>query len=96
MRTEPAVALILRATLGAQRLPAVLWFLSQSVGGDMFSTCVDALAPKGVLIIIGMMSQYASGWAPSSYPGLTGGVGWVGRGGWGGVAWVRAAELTVE
>lgn len=38
----------------------------------MFSTCVDALAPKGRLIIIGMMSQYASGWAPSSYPGLTG------------------------
>jgi len=38
----------------------------------MFSVCVDALASKGKLIIIGMMSQYASGWAPSSYPGLTG------------------------
>jgi hypothetical protein len=39
----------------------------------MFSTCIDALASQGKLIIIGMMSQYASGWAPSSYPGLTGG-----------------------
>lgn len=38
----------------------------------MFATCVDALASKGRLIIIGMMSQYGSGWAPSSYPGLTG------------------------
>lgn len=38
----------------------------------MFSVCVDALADKGCLIIIGMMSQYADGWKPSSYPGLTG------------------------
>lgn len=43
----------------------------------MFSVCVDALAPKGRLLIIGMMSSYASGWAPSSYPGLTGGCGCV-------------------
>lgn len=42
----------------------------------MFATCVDALASKGKLIIIGMMSQYCSGWAPSSYPGLTGGPQW--------------------
>jgi hypothetical protein len=41
----------------------------------MFATCVDALASKGKLIIIGMMSQYSSGWAPSSHPGLTGGWG---------------------
>ena len=43
----------------------------QSVGGDMFQLCVDALAPKGTLIVIGMMSAYGSGWQPSSYPGLT-------------------------
>jgi NADPH-dependent curcumin reductase CurA len=36
----------------------------------MFSTCVDALAPKGTLIIIGMMSAYADGWKPSANPGL--------------------------
>jgi hypothetical protein len=38
----------------------------QSVGGDMFEMCVDALAPRGTLIVIGMMSAYASGWPPSS------------------------------
>jgi NADPH-dependent curcumin reductase CurA len=36
----------------------------------MFSICVDALAPKGTLIIIGMMSAYAEGWQPSAHPGL--------------------------
>jgi NADPH-dependent curcumin reductase CurA len=36
----------------------------------MFSTCIDALAPKGTLIIIGMMSAYADGWKPSANPGL--------------------------
>ena len=42
----------------------------ESVGGDMFATCVDALAPRGRLIVIGVMSAYSSGWAPSSHPGL--------------------------
>eukprot|EP00775_Hariotina_reticulata_P002615 gene2615-2916_t len=37
----------------------------------MFQLCVDALAPKGTLIVIGMMSAYGSGWQPSSHPGLT-------------------------
>lgn len=36
----------------------------------MFNICVDALAPKGTLIIIGMMSAYGDGWAPSNTPGL--------------------------
>lgn len=39
-------------------------------GGAMFKTCVDALAPKGRLIIIGAMSQYAGGWQPSTHVGL--------------------------
>ena len=49
----------------------------ESVGGEMFETAVDALAPHGVLIVIGMMSQYTSGgtdaseaWTPSTYKGL--------------------------
>ena len=49
----------------------------ESVGGEMFSDAMDALAPKGVCIIIGMMSQYTSGgsdaksaWVPSNHPGL--------------------------
>ncbi len=32
----------------------------------MLETCVKNLAVKGRLIVIGMMSQYASGWAPST------------------------------
>ncbi|KAG2501548.1 hypothetical protein HYH03_000055 [Edaphochlamys debaryana] len=42
----------------------------ESVGGDMFATAVDALAHKGRVVIIGMMSSYGSGWAPGTYPGL--------------------------
>ena len=49
----------------------------ESVGGEMFAAAMDALAPKGVCIIIGMMSQYTSGgsdansaWVPSNHPGL--------------------------
>ena len=37
----------------------IIW---ESVGGDMFRTCLRALAQGGRLIVIGMMSQYSSGW----------------------------------
>ena len=33
----------------------------ESVGGDMFATAVDALAPRGRLVIIGMMASYQVG-----------------------------------
>jgi NADPH-dependent curcumin reductase CurA len=36
----------------------------------MLATAVDALATKGRLIIIGMMSAYQQGWKPSVIPGL--------------------------
>lgn len=46
----------------------------ESVGGKMFSTCVNALARGGRLVVIGMMSQYTAdaskGWAPSQQTGL--------------------------
>lgn len=42
----------------------------ESVGGDMFATSVNALAPGGRLVIIGMMSSYAEGWPMSQHPGL--------------------------
>jgi NADPH-dependent curcumin reductase CurA len=31
----------------------------------MFTTCSRALAQHGRMIVIGMMSQYTDGWAPS-------------------------------
>ncbi|PPD66949.1 hypothetical protein GOBAR_DD36174 [Gossypium barbadense] len=44
----------------------------ESVGGDMFDMCLNALAIRGRLIVIGMISQYQGehGWKPKNYPGL--------------------------
>ncbi|KAG7030991.1 Prostaglandin reductase-3 [Cucurbita argyrosperma subsp. argyrosperma] len=44
----------------------------ESVGGDMFSLCLNALAVYGRLVVIGMISQYQGeqGWEPSNYPGI--------------------------
>lgn len=44
----------------------------ESVGGEMFSLCLNALAVFGRLIVIGMVSQYQGehGWTPGNYPGL--------------------------
>lgn len=49
--------------------PPTLTTSPPSVGGDMFDVAVDALAPRGRLIIIGMMSAYADGWVKRQYPG---------------------------
>lgn len=78
----------------------VVW---ESVGGEWFGTCLNALAQKGRLIVIGAMSQYKGpdGWKPMPHLGLpekvlnksttvTGGhVGW-GREGWGRILMQRA------
>lgn len=47
----------------------VVW---ETIGGDWFTTCVNALAPKGRLLVIGAMSQYkaAGGWKPQPHVGL--------------------------
>ncbi|MEW5301521.1 MAG: hypothetical protein WDW36_004378 [Sanguina aurantia] len=42
----------------------------ESVGGSMFNASLNALAPRGRLIVIGMMDQYKEGWPPSNSPGL--------------------------
>ncbi|KAI4295637.1 hypothetical protein L6164_035660 [Bauhinia variegata] len=44
----------------------------ESVGGDMFDLCLNALAVGGILIVIGMISKYQGerGWTQSNYPGL--------------------------
>jgi NADPH-dependent curcumin reductase CurA len=36
----------------------------------MFDLAVDALADRGTLIVIGMMSAYSDGWKRSSHEGL--------------------------
>ncbi|KAK9819434.1 hypothetical protein WJX74_003860 [Apatococcus lobatus] len=45
----------------------IIW---ESIGGDMFRTCLRALAQGGRLIVIGMMSQYSSGWKQEEVKGL--------------------------
>eukprot|EP00887_Chlorella_sp_A99_P002267 scaffold10.g2267.t1 len=42
----------------------------ESVGGETFDTCVNALATRGRLIVIGQMSQYKDGWQRSVVTGL--------------------------
>ncbi|XP_076956313.1 uncharacterized protein LOC143631425 [Bidens hawaiensis] len=44
----------------------------ESVGGDMFDVCLNALAVYGRMVIIGMISQYQGehGWKPRNYTGL--------------------------
>ncbi|KAG8368352.1 hypothetical protein BUALT_Bualt15G0036600 [Buddleja alternifolia] len=44
----------------------------ESVGGDMFDLCLNALATYGRLVVIGMTSQYQGehGWNPRNYTGL--------------------------
>ena len=40
----------------------------EAVGGEMLATGVHALARGGRLVVIGAVSQYAAGWAPSTLP----------------------------
>ncbi len=44
------------------RFPKGVNVVIEMVGGDMFDTCVKALAVSGRLLIIGAMSQYSTGW----------------------------------
>ena len=60
-----------RAVLRAE-CPKGVDVVYESVGGEMFDTALASLAPRGRLVVIGAVSQYAAGWAaPSSHPGLT-------------------------
>ena len=42
----------------------------ESVGGEMFKTCLNALGRQGRLVIIGMMSQYGAGWPQEALKGV--------------------------
>ncbi|XP_060168248.1 uncharacterized protein LOC132599044 isoform X2 [Lycium barbarum] len=44
----------------------------ESVGGEMFDICLNALAVYGRLVVIGMISQYQGehGWKPRNYSGI--------------------------
>ncbi|KAK6282601.1 hypothetical protein POUND7_016426 [Theobroma cacao] len=59
-------------TVLKKEFPKGVDIVYESVGGDMFDLCLNALAIHGRLIVIGMISQYQGehGWKPSNYPGL--------------------------
>ncbi|KAL6846276.1 hypothetical protein ACP4OV_023724 [Aristida adscensionis] len=79
---------VLLASLGADRVinyrnenikhvlkkefPRGVDIIYESVGGEMFDLCLNALAVYGRLIVIGMISQYQGehGWKPQYYAGL--------------------------
>ncbi|XP_034927262.1 uncharacterized protein [Populus alba] len=55
-----------------KEFPKGIDIIYESVGGDMFDLCLNALAMHGRLIVIGMISQYQGehGWTPANYTGL--------------------------
>ncbi|XWS39961.1 hypothetical protein CRYUN_Cryun18bG0099300 [Craigia yunnanensis] len=59
-------------TVLKKEFPKGVDIIYESVGGNMFDLCINALAIRGRLIVIGMISQYQGehGWKPSNYPGL--------------------------
>ncbi|XP_070662272.1 uncharacterized protein [Malus domestica] len=57
---------------GLVEFPKGVDIIYESVGGDMFDLCLNALVVYGRLVVIGMISQYQGehGWKPSNYPGI--------------------------
>ena len=50
--------------------PSGIDVIYESVGGEMFKTCLNALGRQGRLVIIGMMSQYGAGWPQEALKGV--------------------------
>ncbi|KAK9671027.1 hypothetical protein RND81_12G001800 [Saponaria officinalis] len=59
-------------TVLKEEFPKGVDIIYESVGGNMFDLCLNALAIFGRLVVIGMISQYQGehGWKPSNYPGI--------------------------
>ncbi|CAK7329863.1 unnamed protein product [Dovyalis caffra] len=59
-------------TVLRKEFPKGIDIIYESVGGDMFDLCLNALTVHGRLIVIGMISQYQGehGWKPANYTGL--------------------------
>ncbi|KAL6656142.1 hypothetical protein ACP70R_006968 [Stipagrostis hirtigluma subsp. patula] len=55
-----------------KEFPRGVDIIYESVGGEMFDLCLNALAVYGRMIVIGMISQYQGedGWKPQKYTGL--------------------------
>lgn len=53
-----------------KEFPNGMNIIYESVGGDMFKTCLGALGRQGRLVVIGMMSQYGAGWPQTALKGV--------------------------
>ena len=53
-----------------KEFPNGINIIYESVGGEMFKTCLGALGRQGRLVVIGMMSQYGAGWPQTAFKGL--------------------------
>ena len=53
-----------------KEFPKGINIIYESVGGNMFKTCLGALGKQGRLVIIGMMSQYGAGWPQTALTGV--------------------------
>ncbi|CAK9232791.1 unnamed protein product [Sphagnum troendelagicum] len=68
--TQENIKLVLK-----REFPNGVNIVYESVGGEMFQTCMNSLAVFGRMVLIGMISQYAGetpaeGWKRGNYPGL--------------------------
>ncbi|XP_059653924.1 uncharacterized protein LOC132300732 [Cornus florida] len=59
-------------TVLKKEFPKGVDIIYESVGGEMFDLCLNALAVYGRLVVIGMISQYQGeeGWKPLNYTGI--------------------------
>ncbi|KAL2477245.1 ARP protein (REF) [Forsythia ovata] len=59
-------------TENIKSFPKGVDIIYESVGGERFDLCLNALATYGRLVVIGMISQYQGehGWKPRNYTGL--------------------------
>ncbi|KAM7479198.1 hypothetical protein LguiA_027411 [Lonicera macranthoides] len=59
-------------TVLKEEFPKGVDIVYESVGGEMFGLCLNALAIYGRLVVIGMISQYQGehGWKPLNYTGI--------------------------
>ena len=53
-----------------KEFPNGMNIIYESVGGEMFKTCLGALGRQGRLVVIGMMSQYGTGWPQTTLKGI--------------------------
>lgn len=66
----PCYAVAVMQDVLKAEFPKGMNIIYESVGGEMFKTCLGALSRQGRLVVIGMMSQYGAGWPQTALKGV--------------------------